>query len=218
MAAERSLEFENALGILRQFARRKPNVERCELCSAEVGASHPHLIEVAGRKILCACEGCALLFSGQTGTRYKRIPRDAWALQDFQLTDAQWESLMIPINMAFFFRNSMEGKMVAIYPSPAGPTESLLEMEAWEEIERQNPAVGGMESDVEALLVNRLGQSRGFGAAEYYILPIDECYKLVGLIRMHWHGLSGGSEVWQEVGRFFSNLRARATSTVKSNA
>ena len=35
--------------------------------------------------------------------------------------------------------------------------------------------------------------------AQYYIVPIDECYRLVGLIRMHWRGLSGGTEVWKEI-------------------
>jgi hypothetical protein len=42
------------------------------------------------------------------------------------------------------------------------------------------------------------------------LAPIDDCYRLVGQIRIHWKGLSGGSEVWTEIGRFFSDLRARA--------
>lgn len=42
-----------------------------------------------------------------------------------------------------------------------------------------NPILSEMESHVEGLLVNRLGYSRGYSAAEYYLLPIDECYKLV---------------------------------------
>jgi hypothetical protein len=49
------------------------------------------------------------------------------------------------------------------------------------------------------------------GPAEYYIVPIDACYKLVGLIRLHWRGLSGGTEVWQEIGNFFSDLRSKAS-------
>jgi hypothetical protein len=68
-----------------------------------------------------------------------------------------------------------------------------------------------MESDVEALLVNRVGHARGFTAPEYYVLPIDECYKLVGLIRAKLHGLSGGTEVWQQIGGFFDGLKRRAT-------
>jgi hypothetical protein len=62
-----------------------------------------------------------------------------------------------------------------------------------------------METDVEALLVNRVGDGR-----EYYIVPIDECYKLVGLIRTHWRGLSGGTEVWREISKFYANLKERS--------
>ncbi len=62
-----------------------------------------------------------------------------------------------------------------------------------------------MQPDVEALLVNRVGAAR-----EYFIVPIDECYKLVGLIRLHWRGLSGGAVVWGEIARFFDDLRRKA--------
>jgi hypothetical protein len=39
---------------------------------------------------------------------------------------------------------------------------------------------------------------------------MDECYSLVGLIRMRWRGLSGGREVWEEIARFFEQLRERS--------
>ena len=168
------------------------------------------MLEPIGRKLLCACDACALLFSGKAGAKFKRVPRYVRFLTNFQMTDAQWDSLMIPINMAFFFRSSPEGRMVAMYPSPAGATESLLSLEAWTEIVQDNPQLNAMEADVEALLVNRIGHSRGFSAPEYYLLPIDECYKLVGLIRMHWKGFSGGTEVWQEIARFFDELKSKA--------
>jgi hypothetical protein len=32
----------------------------------------------------------------------------------------------------------------------------------------------------------------------------------VGIIRMGWRGLSGGSEVWSEIARFFDDLQKRA--------
>ena len=175
-------KFENAFGALRQFVRRKRDAERCELCSAEVAAEHPHLIEPASRKLVCSCNACAILFSG-IGQKYKRVPRRVLALQDFALTDAQWEGLMIPISMAFFFRSTPDARVVAFYPSPAGATESLLPLETWNDISIENPVLQEMEADVEALLVNRLGAGRGYAAAEYYLLPVDECYKLVGLIR-----------------------------------
>jgi Family of unknown function (DUF5947) len=202
--------YENAFGALRQFVRRKRNIERCELCSAEVGADHPHLIEPGSRKLLCTCNPCAILFSAM-GTKYKRVPRRVLCLADFHLSDGQWESLMVPINMVFFFRSTPDARVVAFYPSPAGATESQLPLDTWQDIEEVNPALKEMESDVEALLVNRVGHARGFAAPEYYVLPIDECYKLVGLIRAHWKGLSGGTEVWQEIGRFFDSLKQRAT-------
>ena len=180
------------------------------MCSVGLVPLHSHLVELARRKLLCTCEPCAILFSGQ-GVKFKRVPRRVRSLPGFQLSDAEWNSLMVPINMVFFLKSSLEDRVVALYPSPAGATESLLELESWNDIVVRNPVLKEMDSDVEALLVNRLGYSRGFSAAEYYLLPIDECYKLVGLIRMHWKGLSGGTEVWRELGEFFSSVKARAT-------
>jgi hypothetical protein len=202
--------FENVFGALRQFVKRRKDVERCELCSAEVSADHPHLIEPAKRKLLCTCGACAILFAGM-GMKYKRVPRRVLALKDFHLSDAQWESLMVPISMAFFFRSTPDQRVIALYPSPAGATESQLPLDTWKDIEDANPVLQSMEADVEALLVNRVGYARGVAAPEYYVLPIDECYKLVGLIRAHWRGLSGGTEVWQEIGNFFGGLKQRAT-------
>jgi hypothetical protein len=201
---------ESAFATLRQFARKRTPVERCEMCSRELAPEHEHLVEPASRKLICACEACAILFDGQSGTKYKRVPRRVRFLADFQLTDAQWDGLMVPIDMAFFFKSTPHGKVVALYPSPAGPTESLLSLETWVDIEQANPILKTMEPDVSALLVNRVGHNRGSVAAEYYVVPIDECYKLVGLIRTHWRGLSGGTEVWREIGAFFTALKRRA--------
>ena len=187
---------------LRRFVRQPAQLESCELCSAPVEAEHDHLVEPKTRKIVCACYACGLLFTGQNGTKYKRVPRQARYLSDFELTDAQWDDLLIPIGMAFFFFSSAADKMIALYPSPAGPTESLLTLDAWQAIADENPILKQMEPDVEALLVNRIGETR-----EYYIAPIDACYRLVGLIRMNWRGLSGGVDVWREIQNFFSALK-----------
>ena len=194
--------------VLRRFVKPRSNfVERCDLCSVDVGHVHPHLIEPATRKIVCACQACAILFSGTADTRYKRIPEHVQLLPGFQISDGEWDALMIPINLAFFFHSSVMNRVVALYPSPAGATESLLDDQSWERILESNPALAKMECDTEALLVNRVGQ-----AAHYYIVPVDECFKLVGLIRTNWKGLGGGQEVWQAITEFFSDLQKRAVS------
>ena len=181
------------------------------MCSRELSPEHDHLVEPANRKLLCACDACAILFDGQSGTsRYKRVPRRVLALREFQLTDGQWEGLAVPIEMAFFFYSTPHGRVIALYPSPAGPTESLLALDTWADIVQSNPVLNQMEADVTALLVNRVGHARGGSQAEYFLVPIDECYKLVGLIRTHWRGLSGGTEVWREIGAFFAALKKRA--------
>lgn len=205
------LPQDNAFAALRQFARKRMPVERCEMCSLELAPEHEHLVEPANRKLICACAACAILFEGQAGTKYKRVPRRVLFLQDFQMSDGQWDGLMVPIEMAFFFHSTPHGKMIALYPSPAGPTESLLGLDTWTDIVQMNPILNEMEADVTALLVNRVGHARGSATAEYYLVPIDECYKLVGLIRTHWRGLSGGTEVWREITAFFGALKKKAS-------
>ncbi|HEX7335342.1 MAG TPA: DUF5947 family protein [Pyrinomonadaceae bacterium] len=180
-------------------------VRGCDLCSIELGPDHPHLVEPATRRLVCACQACAILFSSAAETKYRRVPSSVRYLPDFHLTDAQWEGLMIPINMAFFFQSSAAGKVIVLYPSPAGATESLLDFESWQEIVAGNPVLQEMEADTEALLVNRVQ-----GAADHFIVPIDECYRLVGLIRTKWKGLAGGTEVWEAINSFFTELRRRA--------
>jgi hypothetical protein len=180
------------------------------MCSKELAPEHQHLIEPEQRKLTCACDGCALLFTTQAGTKLRRVPRHSRYLPNFQLTDLQWNSLMIPIEMAFFFNSSPLDRMVAFYPSPAGATESLLAFETWDEVVKENPILDKMLPDVEALLVNRVGAANGV-APEYFIVPIDECYKLVGVIRLYWHGLSGGTEMWREIKKFFTELKAKSS-------
>jgi hypothetical protein len=181
--------------------------EHCDLCSEPIPPEHRHLLEVSTREIMCACRPCSILFDSEAASegRYRIIPDRHLFLEDFEMSDVQWESLRIPVDMAFFFHSTPAEKVVAFYPSPMGPTESLLKLSAWEELETHNRVLKGMKRDVEALLVNRVR-----GTREHFLVPIDECYRLVGLIRMHWRGLSGGREVWEEIEQFFEELRKRS--------
>jgi hypothetical protein len=195
----------SALTSLRRFMRPRVVRERCELCGLELAPEHSHLVELASRRLTCACEPCAVLFSGQGAGKYRRVPRRAEFLPDFRLTDLAWQALDLPIGMAFFVQSSAAGRVLALYPSPAGATEAPVPPEAWQQLAEDNPVLRDFEPDVEALLVNRIGEAR-----ECYRVGIDQCYKLVGLIRMHWRGFSGGAAVWDEIGRFFAGLRGDA--------
>jgi hypothetical protein len=195
-----------ALASLRRFVRPGPVRERCELCAAELAEEHAHLVEPSSRRLACACEACAILFGGQAEMKFRRVPRSVRFLADFRLSDMAWEGLQLPIDLAFFLHSTPAGCVVALYPSPAGATEALVAPEAWEDLVRENPVLRDFEPDVEALLVNRIGAAR-----ECYRVGIDECYKLVGLIRTHWRGLSGGQAAWDEIGRFFAGLKGRQT-------
>ncbi len=195
---------------LRNLVRQRDPRERCELCGAGLASEHQHLIEPVARKLVCTCNACAVLFHSNGDTRYKRVPRRIRLLRNFQMSDSEWDSLSVPIGVAFFLESSVEKKALAFYPGPAGATESLLSLEAWNDIVRNNPELTRMEADVEALLVNRLDQAREIPSSEYYLVPIDRCYELVGLIRSRWRGFSGGTEAWEEIRRFFDNLRQRA--------
>ena len=191
--------------ILRQLARKRTSGETCELCGVEIGPEHPHLAEPEARQLLCSCRACALLFSGDAETRYHVVPDRVRLLERFAITDEQWDSLLLPVNMAYFFFHSPAKRMVALYPGPAGSTESLLTLDAWRGLVDANPELTGMRSDVEGLLVNRVGEGR-----EYFIAPIDRYYELVGLIKSGWTGLSGGTEVWRDIAGFFDRLRRQS--------
>ena len=99
-----------------------------------------------------------------------------------------WAAFQIPIGLAFMIRSSVTGGIVALYPSPAGATESELDLGAWDELCAANPMLGRLEPDAEALIVNRLSRR-----AQYAIAPVDEAYRLVGLVKERWAGISGGA-------------------------
>jgi hypothetical protein len=191
----------------RSASEREATLERCELCGAPIPAEHRHLLELANRELRCTCRPCSILFDRQAASegRYRLVGDRRLALAGFELDDLMWEELRLPVDVAFFFASSLAGRVQAYYPSPMGPTESLLGLEAWDALAAANPVLGTLEPDVEALLVNRARGSR-----QHWIVPIDECYALVGLIRTRWRGLTGGTEVWQELGQFFERLDRRS--------
>jgi hypothetical protein len=197
---------------LRRFTQRpgsppEPTAERCELCGNALPEAHRHLLELPPRTLLCVCRACSILFDREAASqgKYRLIPDPVRFLEGFRMSDAQWESLRIPVDMAFLFWDSPTGQVAACYPGPMGAAESFPGEEIWNELRSENPALAAAAPDVEALLVNRIR-----GARDCYLAPIDDCFRLAGIIRMHWKGLGGGEQVWEAIGQFFGSLKERA--------
>ena len=183
--------------------------EHCEFCSTAIGGGHSHVVAAETRNLMCVCRPCYLLFTrgGAAHGKYKAVPERYISLPGFFLTDAQWDSLQIPVGIAFFFFNSALGRMAAFYPGPAGATESQLALETWGEVVKTNPVLETLVADVEALLIYNLQRRQRF---DCLIVPIDACYELIGRMRRRWKGFDGGDETWQEIDDFFAGLRARS--------
>ena len=101
--------------------------------------------------------------------------------------------------------SSVTDCVVAMYPSPAGATESELHFETWGRLVAINPMLRGLEADAEGLIVNRMSEPQQFAIA-----PIDRCYMLVGLIKASWEGISGGAAVERAIESYFEELRKAA--------
>jgi hypothetical protein len=178
-------------------------LERCDLCQVSIAADHRHLLHLSERRILCVCEPCWAMKSGSDDLR-PTGQRTLW-LEDFDLPEEVWANLRIPIGLAFFMVSSVTECVVAMYPSPAGATESELRFETWRTVTDRNPVLNDLEADAEGLIVNRLSDP-----PQYLVAPIDRCYELTGLVKAHWEGISGGTGLEQVITGFFSELHGQA--------
>jgi hypothetical protein len=197
----------STLGTLRRVNGSRPQVaadERCDMCAAPVAREHQHVVDLHSRSLLCACRPCYLLFTDQQADiRYRAVPDRYLAFPGFRLGQGDWEDLQIPVGLAFLFRNSVQGKVVAFYPSPAGATESELDLRAWSSVCAANPELQ-LEPDSEALVVNRLADP-----PQHMIVPIDAAYGLVGVVKSSWEGITGGAGVADAVAQYLEDLRGR---------
>ena len=195
-------------GLRRFLAPAQARQERCDLCGAPVvEGAHRHLVDTEKRALSCACTPCALLFEqrGAGGGRFRTVPARYLSDPGHALDDAAWELLQIPVSVAFFFRNAALDRLVALYPSPAGATESELDPSTWQSVLGRTPLAGLLEPDVEALLLHRTED--GY---ECFLVPIDVCYELVGRMRLHWQGFDGGAEARADLAEFFAHVSGRA--------
>lgn len=189
-------------GALTRLIRRStagPRGRRaCDLCAAPLPEEHRHLLDVRDHRPLCACYACSVLFQREeAGEGHYRLVPD----RRIRLTGLAPDRLGVPVGLAFFVKRA-GGRVVAHYPSPAGATRWDVEPQAWDAVVRDHPDLAELTAEVEALLLNTAR-----GRSEAWLVPIDDCYRLVGTVRRHWTGLSGGDRVWPEIEGFFEELR-----------
>ncbi|MFF0448809.1 DUF5947 family protein [Streptomyces sp. NPDC004609] len=178
--------------------------ERCDLCSAPVEAGHRHLLTADTAAVMCACRACSLLFEqtdDDTGHRFRLVPADRTPLTGPGLPEPVWAGLAVPVDLAFFTTSGTSGGVTAAYPSPLGLMRSGVTPDSWARVTECLPALRTLRPDVSALLVDRVHTPH-----RYWLVPVDDCYRLAALVRAHWKGLNGGPEVWRRVDGFFGAL------------
>jgi hypothetical protein len=186
---------------------RAPADERCELCDAPLADEHRHLLDLDADELRCACRPCALLFERPAAAlgHLRLVPQRRIRLAEL---DAEDEA---PVGLAWYVVQA-DGTILVRYPGPAGATTGVVDDTTWAGLVACWPELGELVPSVEALLVNTARRNR-----ERWIVPIEDCYRLVAVIRGHWKGLSGGQDVWPAVDTFFAELAGRASGNRRSN-
>lgn len=184
------------------------SASRCGLCGAGVPDDHRHVLATADLGVRCACRACGLLFEKDAAAngQYRLVPQRRVRLDaaDEDATDR----IGVPVGLVFLVAQT-DGPVLANYPSPLGLTRSTLHDADWQRLSDRWPVLRSMAPLVEAVLLNSVR-----GARDRWLVPIDDCYRLVAVIRQHWKGMSGGRDIWPAVGDFFTGLAGpRAKST-----
>ncbi len=196
-----------------RVAPADPPPEQCELCGAPVGNGHGHGVDVEQHRLVCLCDACRIVLGAnpEHRGRFRALPSRVVADPAFASADGEWEALGIPVSTAFFFHDSVAGGIVAFYPSPAGATESLLGARDWAALAATSAAARDLAPDTEAMLVRRTADVH-----ESYLVPVDRCYELVGLVRTHWRGFDGGQDAHDALDEFFGRVRAEAKTVANA--
>ncbi len=208
--------------IERAAKRRLSTVERCGMCAGVIDAQHRHVWDGHDENLLCVCTPCSLLFDRDAagGDRYRLIPTRRVRLSTIRAADLSAAGLAVPVGLACFVKRE-DGQVWAHYPGPLGVTGASVDTTVWRALETRFPILAGLAARVEAFLMWTRDRSPATGEAsltersfdrggdEYWLVPLDDCYRLTATLRRHWRGMTGGA-VWREVAAFFHELAQRA--------
>jgi hypothetical protein len=188
-----------ALGRLISGGSSAPPAQPCGLCGVAIPGEHRHVLATADHMLRCACRACGLLFEKDAAAngRYQLVPQRRVRLA---ADDDVTGRIAVPVGLVFLVPQPA-GLVVANYPSPLGITRSVLPEDDWQRMAERWPVLRTMTPLVEAVLLNGVR-----GARDRWLVPVDDCFRLVAVIRQHWKGMSGGRDVWPAVGAFFAGL------------
>lgn len=187
--------------IIRRGGAPVAPVEPCDMCALPIAARHRHALDTERAELMCLCRACALLFdrSAASDGHYRLVPE-----RRLRLGEVDTQRLGVPVGLAYFVPDR-EGAVVAHYPSPLGATRWEVDGDAWSDVVAECPALGHLEPEVEALLVNTTR-----GARHRWLVPIDDCFALNALVGREWRGMTGGDRVWPAIEEFFTRLEGGA--------
>lgn len=165
----------------------------CALCDADLACSHRHLFGKASRKMICACDGCALPYHTIVAGHFKLVPQAVRVLPEVYLSPRLQEQLGQGVTL--FVWDSYENRPGLLRARFTGVSLMFPRDDVTSEL-GQLPALHALEPDVEALLMHH-----GRGVNECCAVPLDMAYQLVWSIagRQSASGLS--EAVWRTVRR-----------------
>ncbi|MBE1495637.1 hypothetical protein H4696_002737 [Amycolatopsis lexingtonensis] len=177
--------------------------EACELCGTPVAGRHAHVVDTGRRGLLCACRACFLRCTRCDGARYRAVPERYLWDPAHPVACLDWRALGVPAGFAFVLRRGT--RVTAFQPGPAGAAETTLPADLWTDIAAGHPLLAAAEPDVEAIVFR--GAER---TTDCFLVPVDACYRLTGVVRRFWTGPDGGPEMHDRVGELFAEIRRRA--------
>ena len=199
---------------------------RCDRCGVGLlpDPRHAHLFSYSRRSLLCACAACSApyregVIGKERSPAYRLVPSRVERIDALSLTQADWEELGIPVQIAFLLKNQRENG----WRLGRGRGPSRLSQPG-REYGIGHPA-GGVDPPLVQLLSARATRAgrrsparrQAPRQARYFRAPIDECYRLAGLLRSHWEGFAGGPRVGAAVDDFFAELASRAATDETDN-
>lgn len=141
--------------------------------------------------------------------RYRTVPSRVLFDPATELSDDDWALVGVPVRTAFLFSPSSPtpARHFAVYPSPAGPTESEIDAASWTAFAERCPLTRELAPDVEALLVRGAPHVKGL---QHLLVPIDACYELVARVRTSWKGFDGAGNAQRAIDAFVLDLAQRS--------